>query len=74
MRVLFILSAVIAALLTVLVIVLTVFAVRGIDNILFPGLGLVIRLSVFIVLFAAIDALFILLALFFRSKSRNNKY
>jgi hypothetical protein len=74
MRVLFIVSAVIAVLLTVLVIFLTVSAVRGIDNILFPGLGLVIRLSFFIVLFAVIDALFILLALFFRSKSRNNKY
>jgi ABC-type transport system involved in multi-copper enzyme maturation permease subunit len=74
MRVLFVLSAAIAALLTVLVILLTVSALRGVDNILFPGLGLVVRLSFFIVLFAVIDAFFILLALFFRSKSRNNIY
>jgi hypothetical protein len=64
-----------AALLTILIIGLTIFLVAngGGVSIVLPGLGLIVSLSFILVLLAAIDALIIFLALLFRRMSKQQR-
>ena len=74
MRVIFITLTIIAALLTILIVGLTILSIAvGGGNILFPGLGLVVSLPGLIILLAIVDAAIILLALLFRRLSLKNK-
>jgi hypothetical protein len=64
-----------AALLTILIIGLTIILVAngGGVSIVLPGLGLIVSLSFILVLLAAIDALIIFLALLFRRMSKQQR-
>ena len=75
MRIIFILLTIMAALLTILIIGLTIFLVAngGGVSIVLPGLGLIVSLSFILVLLAAIDALIIFLALLFRRMSKQQR-
>ncbi len=75
MRIIFISLTAIAALLTILIIGLTIILIAngGGVSIVLPGLGLIVSLSFIIVLLAAIDALIIFLALLFRRMSKQQR-
>ncbi|CAN5694695.1 hypothetical protein BH24ACI1_BH24ACI1_11490 [soil metagenome] len=75
MRIIFILLTIMAALLTILIIGLTIILVAngGGVSIVLPGLGLIVSLSFILVLLAAIDALIIFLALLFRRMSKQQR-
>ena len=75
MRFVFTFLVIIAALLSILIIGLTIFSIMsgGGVNFLFPGLGLVISLWFIVLLLAVIDFVIILLAFLARSMSRKDK-
>lgn len=70
MRFIFVLLAIAAALLTVLIVGLTIVSIlSGGGSVLFPGLGLVVSLPFLILLLALFDALLIILALLIKRMS-----
>jgi hypothetical protein len=74
MRSIFILLSIFAALLTILIVGLTIVSIAvGGGSVLFPGLGLVVSLPFLIVLLAVFDAAIIFLAMLFGRISRQQK-
>ncbi len=75
MRIIYILLAIIAAILTITVIglIILLLANGGGVSIVLPGLGLVISLSLVIMVLAAFDAVIIFLALLFRRMSKQRE-
>ncbi len=70
MRFIFILLAIVAALLTILIVGLTIFSIlSGGGSVLFPGLGLVVSLPFLILLLVFADTIIIILALLVRRLS-----
>lgn len=76
MRFIFILLSFTAALLTLLIIALTVLSLStGGGSVLLPGLGIIISLPLVILLLIFVDAVIVLLALLFgRLDKKNNLY
>ena len=70
MRFIFILLAIVAALMTILIVGLTILSIlSGGGSVLFPGLGLVVSLPFLILLLVFADIIIIILALLVRRLS-----